>query len=107
MSKKRKETVSNTKGKKIYSMIIMIICLGLFYVAPVFAADAVTAKIGNIESLVSGIITAAGAIVLLWGVFEFASAYQSHDTSQQTQSLKKVVSGLIMVAAPTIVGLLK
>ena len=48
-------------------MIIMIICLGLFYVAPVFAADAVTAKIGNIESLVSGIITAAGAIVLLWG----------------------------------------
>lgn len=107
MSKKRKETVSNTKGKKIYSMIIMIICLGLFYVTPVFAADAVTAKIGNIESLVSGIITAAGAIVLLWGVFEFASAYQSHDTSQQTQSLKKVVSGLIMVAAPTIVGLLK
>lgn len=107
MSKKRKETVSNTKGKKIYSMIIMIICLGLFYVVPVFAADAVTAKIGNIESLVSGIITAAGAIVLLWGIFEFASAYQSHDTSQQTQSLKKVVSGLIMVAAPTIVGLLK
>ena len=57
--------------------------------------------------LILGIITAAGVIVLAWGIFEFASAYQSRDTAQQTDSLKKVVSGIIMVAAPTIINLLK
>jgi len=73
----------------------------------VFASGAVTSKINNITDLVSGIITAAGTIVLFWGVFDFAMAYQQHDSSQQTQSLKKVVAGIIMAVAPTIVNLLK
>ena len=71
------------------------------------ATEAVTQKLGSLNELVLGIVTAAGVIVLAWGIFEFATAYQSHDTSQQTMSLKKVVSGIIMVAAPQIVSLLK
>ena len=71
------------------------------------AAEAVTSKINSLYDIVLGIITAAGVIVLAWGIFEFASAYQSRDTAQQTDSLKKVVSGIIMVAAPTIINLLK
>ena len=58
-------------------------------------------------TIVTTIITAAGAIVLAWGVFEFASAYQSRDTAQQTDSLKKVVAGILMCLAPTIINLLK
>lgn len=50
---------------------------------------------------------AAGEIVLAWGVFEFASAYQSRDTAQQTDSLKKVVAGILMCLATTIINLLK
>ena len=73
----------------------------------VSASSAVTGKINNITDLVSGIITAAGTIVLFWGVFDFAMAYQQHDSSQQTLSLKKVVAGIIMAVAPTIVNLLK
>ena len=73
----------------------------------VMAAEAVTSKINSLYDIVLGIITAAGVIVLAWGIFEFASAYQSRDTAQQTDSLKKVVSGIIMVAAPTIINLLK
>ena len=71
------------------------------------ASSVVTAKLGSLNDLVLGIVTAAGVIVLAWGIFEFATAYQSHDTSQQTMSLKKVVSGIIMVAAPQIIALLK
>ena len=73
----------------------------------VVAAETVTSKINALYDVVLGIITAAGVIVLAWGIFEFASAYQSRDTAQQTDSLKKVVSGIIMVAAPTIINLLK
>lgn len=71
------------------------------------AAEEVTAKINSLYELVLNIITAAGVIVLAWGIFEFATAYQQHDTSQQTMSLKKVISGLLMIGAPTIINLLK
>ena len=71
------------------------------------ATAVVTQKLGSLNDLVLGIVTAAGVIVLAWGIFEFATAYQSHDTSQQTMSLKKVVSGIIMVTAPQIISLLK
>ena len=76
---------------------------------PVFAssASAITGKINNLYSLVLGIIKAAGAIVLAWGVFEFAAGYQSHDSSQQTQSLKKVISGILMCGASTVISLVK
>ena len=32
--------------------------------------------------------------------------YQAHDTSQQTQSLKKVVAGILMLLAQSVVNML-
>ncbi len=75
---------------------------------PAFASStAITGKINSLYTLVLGIIKAAGAIVLAWGVFEFAAGYQSHDSSQQTQSLKKVISGILMCGASTVITLVK
>jgi len=73
---------------------------------PVSAAELVTARIDVIKTLVAAIITAAGAIVLLWGIFDFASAYQQHDSAQQTMALKKVIAGIIMALGSQIVALL-
>ena len=87
-------------------ILFCTICCLLIFSIPVFATDAVVSQINLIKDLVLGIITAIGAIVLAWGVFELAFSYQSHDTSQQTAAIKKLVSGLIMVAAPTIIGVL-
>ena len=92
--------------KQIVQMISFLACTALI-AFPACAAEVVTSKLNSLYTLVLGIITAAGVIVLAWGIFEFASAYQSRDTAQQTDSLKKVVSGIIMVGAPTIIGLLQ
>ena len=75
-------------------MVTAFITMVLILMVPMnaFAAAQVQGKINNLYSIVTTIITAAGAIVLAWGVFEFASAYQSRDTAQQTDSLKKVVA---------------
>jgi len=91
------------------AMVISLTTMALLLMAPMnaFAAAQVQGKINNLYSIVTTIITAAGAIVLAWGVFEFASAYQSRDTAQQTDSLKKVVAGILMCLAPTIINLLK
>ncbi len=72
----------------------------------VSATSEVVTRINSLQTLVMGIITAAGAIVLAWGVFDFAAGYQAHDTSQQTQSLKKVVAGILMLLAQSVVNML-
>ena len=89
--------------------VVWLVLLTALMMTPMtaFAASQVQAKINNLYQIVTTIITAAGAIVLAWGVFEFASAYQSRDTAQQTDSLKKVVAGLLMCLATTIINLLK
>ena len=89
--------------------VVWLVLLTALMMTPMtaFAASQVQAKINNLYQIVTTIITAAGAIVLAWGVFEFASAYQSRDTAQQTDSLKKVVAGILMCLATTIINLLK
>ena len=106
MAGKDHEMKEHKENRIIRVMAAALVCMAMM-AFPVCAADVVTSKINNLYTLVLGIITAAGVIVLAWGIFEFASAYQSRDTAQQTDSLKKVVSGIIMVAAPTIIGLLQ
>ena len=108
----RKETVPTTgKKKKLKTIIAGIAAAVVLTLAggPAYATNtsAITGKINNLYNLVLGIIKAAGAIVLAWGVFEFAAGYQSHDSSQQTQSLKKVISGILMCGASTVIALVK
>lgn len=93
--------------KKMTNMMLLTMTLLFAAALPVQATAVVTGKINALNELVLGIITAAGVIVLAWGIFEFASAYQSHDTAQQTASLKKVISGIIMVFASQIIDMLK
>lgn len=87
-------------------MTVLLSFLFILLLPVTACASPITEKIDNLYGLVVDIIKAAGAIVVAWGVFEFASAYQSHDTSQQTASLKKIISGVLMVFASTVIGLL-
>lgn len=97
------------RKRSIAAVAAIAAVLALSCTSPVLASStsAITGKINNLYSLVLGIIKAAGAIVLAWGVFEFAAGYQSHDSSQQTQSLKKVISGILMCGASTVISLVK
>ena len=85
---------------------ILLFLLLLSIPINVFATSEVVSRINSLQSLVMGIITAAGAIVLAWGVFDFAAGYQAHATSQPTQSLKKVVAGILMLLAKSVVDML-
>lgn len=96
------------RGKHLLSLSALIAVMVMSFAVPALASSsAITGKINNLYNLVLGIIKAAGAIVLAWGVFEFAAGYQSHDSAQQTQSLKKVISGILMCGASTVIALVK
>lgn len=94
------------KKNKIAGYAIVALLTAFFICVPVYAEE-ITAKLNNLNSLILNIISGVGAIVLGWGVFELAMAYQQHDSSQQTVGLKKIVSGLMMVFVAQIVNLLK
>ena len=87
-------------GKKRKGQWRMGIALFLLFMSipmTAFATSEVVSRINSLQTLVMGIITAAGAIVLAWGVFDFAAGYQS---------LKKVVAGILMLLAQSVVNML-
>ncbi len=69
-------------------------------------ASSVVSQINSLSSFVLSIIQAAGVIITAWGIFEFANGYQSHDGTQQTTGLKRVIAGLIMFGAGSLMSLL-
>ncbi|MDE7423792.1 MAG: hypothetical protein K2N51_08885 [Lachnospiraceae bacterium] len=71
------------------------------------AAKKITDKFGNLEDLVLGIIGAAGVIYLAKSVFEFASAYQSSDSSGTNSAVKGILGGLMMIFIDIIIAFLK
>ena len=66
----------------------------------------VTDGIGIIKDLVLGCVGGVGVIFLAWGLLDFGTAYADRNTAEQSQAIKKVVGGLIMVAVPAILKLL-
>ena len=66
----------------------------------------VTDGIDVIKELVLGCVGGVGVIFLAWGLLDFGTAYAAHETTQQSQAIKKVIGGLIMIAVPAILKLL-
>ena len=53
-----------------------------------------------------GCVGGVGVIFLAWGLLDFGTGYSAHDTTQQSQAIKKVIGGLVMIAVPAILKLL-
>lgn len=66
----------------------------------------VTSGIDVIKDLVLGCVGGVGIIFLAWGLLDFGTAYSDRNISEQSQAIKKVVGGLIMIAVPAILKLL-
>ena len=96
--------------KKILSIVSTLVFT--FTVAlPVFGAKKgvgnVTKGLSTLESLVLAIVGGVGVIFLAWGLVDFGTAVASHETSQQMQGVKKAVAGLVIIAIPTLISILK
>ncbi len=96
---KRKILLLAVRGMAAAPFVVMTICTNA-------QASEVISQINSLSSFVLDIIKAAGVMVTAWGVFEFANGYQSHDGTQQTSGLKRIISGLIMFGASTLMSML-
>ncbi len=66
----------------------------------------VTDGISVIKDLVLGCVGGVGVIFFAWGLLDFGTGSSAHDTTQQSQAIKKVIGGLIMIAVLAILKLL-
>lgn len=66
-------------------------------------AEVVTKSLNNFYNIVAAFVSAVGAIILLWGVFEWGTSMQSNDGSMQANAFKRVGGGLVMILAPQII----
>ena len=48
-------------------------------------------------------VSSIGQLLLLWGVFEWATALNSQDGTMQSMAFKRIASGLVACLAPQIV----
>lgn len=59
--------------------------------------------INNLGELFKSVVVAVGAIVTIFGGFNFGLSFQTHDNSQRTQGVLGILSGVIVICTPYIV----
>lgn len=67
-------------------------------------ATVVTNSLNSFYSIVAAFVSAVGAIILLWGVFEWGTSMQANDGSMQANAFKRIGGGLVMILAPQIIA---
>ena len=76
---------------------------------PVYAAKSstgtsvITSGFNSLYEIVAAIVSSIGQLLLLWGVFEWATALNSQDGTMQSMAFKRIASGLVACRAPQIV----
>lgn len=87
----------------------MAVLAPLFVCAPVNATgvDIVTTGFNVIYDIISAIVSSVGALLLLWGLFEWAQALNTQDGGSQSMAFKRIASGLVAILAPQLIPLIR
>lgn len=75
-------------------------CVALALAMPVFAEEEgsdVTDILNNLVNLMFDIIRAIGIMGVIWGLFQLALSFSSHDPSQRLQGGVFLAAGLLLV----------
>ena len=73
--------------------------------AAAYRIAAFSAPLNTLLSLVADVVTRIGAIITLYGIFEFGNAQQSQDGAAKSFAIQRITGGLIMVVAPQLLQL--
>lgn len=105
----RKEKIPKKRDpwKRMMQMAAACLMLALLASQPVLAsgAGAVTAKFNILKDIVATVVSSIGTIVTLWGLFEFGNSMQTQEGGAQSQAMRRIGGGLVMVIAPQLLVL--
>lgn len=95
-----------TRGKKWATVILLAAFMAFCFPMPVMAEEtAITGPLNTLLTIVTDLVTGIGAIITLYGIFEFGNAQQSQDGAMKSFAIQRISGGLIMVVAPQLLQL--
>jgi len=104
----KKELYGNKRKKTeqvVLTLALMLIGIGVssqMAFASAAGASVVANGIGGLTDIVKAFVSAVGAIIVLWGLFEWGNAMQTTDGGMQSQAFKRIGGGIIMTLGPQI-----
>lgn len=90
--------------KKIYGTMAAG-AIGLLPTTALAGPDALTA-IDNLKNLMLSIISAAGVILVIWGIVQVAMGFKSQDGTQKAHGVLFLVGGLLIASVGTVLTVL-
>ncbi len=98
--------------KKLQQILFMIIgsafLLAFHICCPVNATSTagISTAFNVVYEIIAAIISSIGQILLLWGVFEWASALNSQDGTMQSMAFKRIAAGLVACLTPQLIPII-
>lgn len=68
--------------------------------------EIVTTGLDALLEIIKAFISSVGALVVLWGIFEWGNSMQGNDGIMQASSFKRIGGGLVMTVGPQLLGIL-
>lgn len=95
-----------SRVRKVISVMMTALIILATCIIPAFAAegDEVVTSFTKIVDLVFVVVRLIGVVFTVWGVLEFAVAWQSHDGAGRLRGITLMASGLLIVFAKEILA---
>ena len=76
---------------------------------PVFAVGEEIIQTGFdvIYSIIAAVVSSIGALLLLWGCFEWAQSLNTQDGAAQSMAFKRIAAGLIAILVPQLIRIIQ
>lgn len=89
-------------------MAAILIVMTVIFTVPAYATGGdPVAAVNNLSNFAATLISAAGGIIILFGVVQFGMGFMSHDPSQKSNGILILVGGIIIACAPAIVRMIQ
>lgn len=95
-----------TRGFKLYTAAVLVVCLILSSGTTVLAATDPLVVVNNLSTFIFGLIRAIGLILLGFGIVQIGLSLKSHDPSQRANGFLTLAGGVIITFAREILGLI-
>lgn len=98
--------MKNKKTFRRLAILVLTLCLVPAMALVAYADDpaAPVAAINALTGIIVAIVRALGGIICLWGIVQFGMSWQSHDSSQRTNSVLAFAGGLLIAFSPEILA---
>lgn len=94
--------------KGTYIILAAVVIMFAMCPYPVLAAgtgaQVINQGFQNLMDIVTALVSSIGAIILLWGFFEWGVSLQSQDGVMQSSAFKRIGGGVVMVLAPQLIN---